>query len=295
MSAVEHFIRYLHTERRFSPHTLKAYRTDLDQFVGFFMAGSGGGDILAADAKMIRSWVMSLLDQGQNPTTINRKTTSLRRFYRFALQQGWIANDPTHMLQGLRADKRLPSFVEMQPIRELLNQMQERGDFQAVRDWLVLELLYGTGMRLSELIALKLNDIDYDNRLVRVIGKGSKERLIPIPAPLIGIIQKYEELKSDSLSDHYRDFLLLTDTGKPLYPKFVYRLVNKWLGPVNGGKKSSPHVLRHTYATHMLNAGADLNAIKELLGHANLSATQIYTHTSFEKLKHVYHKAHPRA
>lgn len=295
MEVVDQFIRYLHTEKRFSPHTTKAYRADLEQFLGYFGIAGSADDIAAITNRQIRSWVMVLVDSKIAPASINRKITSLRRFFRYCQQTGLMHNNPADLVSGLKSRKSLPVFVEKKPMGELISGVNSAEDFPGVRNALIIELLYGTGIRLSELTGLRHRDVMLEKGQVRVMGKRSKERIIPAPGAVLELIGRYVDLKHELHDCSGEAPLLVTDKGRPLYPVFVYRLVRRLLEFAGNTGKNSPHVLRHTYATHLLNEGADLNAIKELLGHANLSATQVYTHTQFEKLKIIYQKAHPRA
>ena len=295
MDAVDLFLRFLHTEKRYSPNTLQAYKTDLLQF-GNFIRDSGSGDsIMLCTNRQIRSWVISMLDQGTAARSVNRKTTTLRRFYRFCQQEGLVVNNPADFLPSVKAPKPLPVFMEESQMESIFDREPLPQEFPEVRDLLILELLYGTGMRLSELTGLKGRDIDSGRNQIKVLGKRLKERIIPVTSNLIGLVNYYISVRDRLFNSTDGETLILTDKGRPVYAKLVYRVVNQALGTVTSAGRRSPHVLRHTYATHLLNRGAELNAIKELLGHASLSATQVYTHTGFEKLKQVYQKAHPRA
>ncbi len=295
MDAVDLFLRFLRTEKRYSPNTLLSYKTDLLQFISFIDHEGGGNSILPITTRDIRSWVISLLDGGLTARSVNRKTTTLRRFYRFCHQEGLIDKNPADFLPSLKVPKPLPVFMSENQMETVFENQAGAFDFPKVRDLVILEILYGTGMRLSELTGLKDPDMD-DSRLhIKVTGKRQKERLIPVTRELTILINIYKEIRNLTFNIKGGETLLLTDKGHPVYAKLVYRVVNEALGNVTSAGKRSPHVLRHTYATHLLNRGAELNAIKELLGHASLSATQVYTHIGFEKLKQVYQKAHPRA
>ncbi len=295
MDAVDLFLRFLHTEKRYSPYTLLAYKTDLLQFTRFIGESESGESILSCDTRQIRSWIISMLDDGLAAKSVNRKTTTLRRFYRFCQQEGLVKKNPADFLPSVKAPKPLPVFLEESQMGTVLERATLPEEFPQVRDLLILELLYGTGMRLGELTGLKDTDIDFGRNQIKVFGKRQKERIIPVTTDLIGFIQYYITIRNGIFSSMEGKTLILTDRGLPVYEKLVYRVVHQALGTVTSAGRRSPHVLRHTYATHLLNRGAELNAIKELLGHASLSATQIYTHTGFEKLKKVYQKAHPRA
>jgi integrase/recombinase XerC len=295
MDAVDLFLRFLQTEKRYSQYTLLAYKTDLIQFSRFVQDNGASDSIISCTTRQIRSWVISLLDDGMAAKSVNRKTTTLRRFYRFCQQEGLVGQNPAEFLPSLKAPKPLPVFMEESQMETLLGSKDLPEGFPEIRNFLVIELLYGTGMRLSELTGLKDFDIDYSRFQIKVTGKRQKERIIPVTPELTEIIGYYITLRNRTFNVMEGGTLILTDKGQPVYAKLVYRIVNEALGTVTSSGRRSPHVLRHTYATHLLNRGAELNAIKELLGHASLSATQVYTHTGFEKLKRVYQKAHPRA
>ena len=227
--------------------------------------------------------------------TVHRKITTLRRFYRFCKQNGICSENPVDTLVMPRLKKRLPVFVDEESMQKLFDEVEFRDGFSGIRDRLIFELFYGTGMRLGELVGLRDPDIDFEGGYIKVKGKGEKERIIPFSDRLGELLSDYIDERNRSYPGYDMEYLLITDSGNKLYPKFVYRVVNFYLSYVTTVSKKSPHILRHSFATHLLNRGADLNAIKELLGHANLSATQVYTHTSFDKLKRVFQKAHPRA
>jgi integrase/recombinase XerC len=244
--------------------------------------------------KTIRSWVVSLMDAEYSPRTVHRKLTSLRTYCKYLIRQGELDANPLDRVLKPKLNKRMPSFVDEENMESLLDEYDFGGDFAGFRNRLIIDVLYQTGMRRSELIGLETGSVDLDGKSLKVKGKRGKERIIPLNAELVRIIEQYLVLRLPMvITDH--DFLFVTDKGNPAYDKLVYRIVNKYLSLVTTLDKKSPHVLRHTFATHMLNRGADLNAIKELLGHANLSATQVYTHNTFKKLKTIYNQAHPRA
>lgn len=281
---VDFFLSYLQNERRLSPHTVSGYKTDLLQLSDFLP----GKPLESIHPDELRAWIVSLSESGLENTSINRKIASLRAFYKFLVRRKKIGKDPTDLLKSLKTPKRLPVFLEEKSTSNLFEVIEYEPGFVGVRDKLILELLYGTGIRLSELIGIKEADVEHNR--VKVLGKRAKYRIIPLHENLVKLINQYRELK-EGTSDH----LLVTDKMEPLYPVFVQRKVKHYIRQVSTLQKKSPHVLRHTFATHLLNHGADLNAIKELLGHANLSATQIYTHNSISKLKEVFKKAHPKA
>lgn len=299
------FIDYLGYEKRFSPHTLTAYRNDLEQLRDYLQK-EYSTELPAATHLVIRSWIAQLMEQGISPRSVNRKITTLKTFYRFLLRENLVRVNPMLKVQGPKTSKRLPVFVEQGPMDELLNvrvfntgNLEGEELYDAQLAHLVLELFYGTGIRRSELINLKQSDFNPGKATIKVLGKRNKERIIPVGDVLKSLITNYinnkERLQVPSSPDGVDYLLQRVKTGKKLGEKLVYTLVKKYLAQVTTIDKKSPHVLRHTFATHMLNNGADLNAIKELLGHANLSATQVYTHNTVEKLKNIYHKSHPRA
>ena len=293
---IKSFIQYLTFEKRYSANTITAYSNDLQQFQDFLTTTYEGTDINSPSHIYIRSWIASLMNDGKmTGRSINRKISSLKTFYKFLKKQGHISKNPMQKIVSPKISKKLPVFVEEQNIRKLFSSIEFSDDFEGARDRLILAILYSTGMRLSELINLRVRDIQLYDLTVKVLGKGNKERIIPIDAGLADEMKNYQKFRNDLFPGNPEDYFLLTDKGKKLYAKFVYNLVNRYLGIITTVDKKSPHTLRHTFATHLLNNGAELNAIKELLGHANLSATQVYTHNTIEKLKDIYKQAHPKA
>lgn len=286
---IETFLKYLEYEKRYSKHTIVSYHTDLNQFQQFLSKNFPELTLSAVDYRVLRSWIVSLVDDKIENTSVNRKIAALRSFYKFLLKREYIKEDPTWKLKVLKKSKKLPQFVNEDDMVRLLDQVEFEEDFVSLRNKLILEIFYGTGIRLAELLNLKEQDINFHNQTIKVLGKRNKERIIPFSNSLDGSIKKYQGVKTTS-----SDYLLTTDSGEQLYPMLVYRIVKKYLALVNVDKRS-PHVLRHTYATHLLNKGAELNAVKDLLGHTSLAATQVYTHNSIEKLKSVFKKAHPKA
>ena len=289
---IEPFLEFLQFEKRSSEHTVISYRTDLDQFRKYLLFQYELDKPETATSVMLRSWIVSLMEEGLNPSSVNRKMASLRSYYGFLRRRKHILKDPSTILSSMKARRKLPAFVEEKAMESLFDSEGFTDDFTGCRDRIILELLYGTGMRLSELIDLEINNLELEARVIRVTGKRGKERLIPISALLVDFLKQYLTLRSP---EEPTKALILTDSGKAAYPVFIQRTVSKYLSEVTTLSQKSPHVLRHTYATHLLNRGADLNAIKELLGHANLAATQIYTHNSIEKLKKTHQQAHPKA
>ena len=298
------FIDYIQYEKRYSPHTVSAYRNDLDQFFSFLKIQYDITDIRDVTHPMIRSWLVLLMEEKISPRSVNRKLTTLKSFYKFLLREGRVSVNPMRKIISPKTSKKLPSFVEREKMEMLFETVNFGEGFPAFRDRLILEILYATGMRLSELISLKETDIDFHQSTLKVLGKRNKERLIPFSNKFADLLKTYLPGKKSFLesAEFPKPFcnpdelwLLVTDSGKKTYPRFIYRAVTKYLSQVTTLQKISPHVLRHTFATHLLNNGAELNAVKELLGHANLSATQVYTHNTIEKLKTIYKQAHPKA
>ena len=285
----EDFENYLVSEKRFSEHTVTAYKIDLDQFLSFTEI-KNRRDLLEVSPMLIRGWIVSLYDNKIAKKSINRKLSTLRTFFKWLQKNGEIEINPISKVQGVKAEKRLPSFAKVIEMEndKLLNYFSD--DFDGIRNKLIVEIFYQTGIRLSELIELKDKDIDSES--IKVLGKRNKERKIPISSDLYKIILEYKQLKTSLFNQSIHFFIL--KNGNKLYSKLVYRIINNYLGFVTNLDKCSPHVLRHTFATHMLNNGAGLETLKELLGHANLSATQIYTHNSFTQLTNIYSQAHPR-
>lgn len=291
---VAFFLQYLRHQKRRSPHTVLAYESDLEQF-SLFLKQEYEKEAFEAQKSDIRNWIVALTESGLGPSSINRKLSTLRTFFDFLLAENKISNHPLQAIRSLKKPKRLPIFIRENNMDQLLENLENSSDFSGLRDELILNLLYGTGIRLSELLSLTWDSIDLKTGQMKVTGKRNKERIIPVPQNLIQLIQKYRHHIETQLPDFFCSNLILTDKGKPAYPVLVERIVKKYLSMVTTEKKKSPHVLRHTYATHLLNAGAEINSIKELLGHASLAATQVYTHNTVAKLKEVYALAHPRA
>ncbi|MCP4551930.1 MAG: tyrosine-type recombinase/integrase [Bacteroidetes bacterium] len=290
---VEKFIQYIRFEKRFSSHTIKAYKTDLDQFYDFLSTNYEILKIEDVDHHIIRSWIVVLIEASVSTRSVNRKLSSLKSYFRFLLKEGIHTKNPMQKVLPPKSSKRLPVFIDEDAMNILLDDISFGEEFNSKRDKLIIELLYFTGMRLNELINIKIEDINFINNSIKILGKRNKERIIPLNSMIVNSIKDYMELRTQEHASE--NYLFVTNSCKKLYAKLVYRVVNSYLGRVSTINKKSPHVLRHTFATHMLNNGADLNAIKEILGHTNLSATQIYTHNTIEKLKSVYNKAHPKA
>ncbi len=291
----ETFFKYLQFEKRLSANTLTAYRNDLGQFATFIDLNFEEKQADQADYGMIRSWIIALVEDRMDASSINRKIAALRAFYKFLLRREVIRKDPMAKVNVLKTSKRLPSFVKESEMAELLDNTQFTQDLEGVRDQLILELFYATGIRLSELIGLKEARLDVKNCTVKVIGKRNKERIIPFPKKLVPIIENYRTVRDRDTNKQKHGFFFVTVKGEPCYPMMVYRTVRKYLNEGTDSERKSPHVLRHTYATHLLNKGAEINAVKDLLGHSSLAATQVYTHNSMDKLKRVFDQAHPKA
>lgn len=287
------FLKYLQFEKRASPHTVTSYSIDLGQFAQF-LEENFKTTPEAADDRMVRTWLVTLVDAGNNPRSVNRKVACLRSFFKFLKQNGYINVNPTWRVRALKTQQNLPQFVKQNEVDKVLAASPDDDAFTAIRDHLIMELLYGTGIRLSELIGLRDNDVDLNAQTIRVLGKRNKERIIPFSTGLVKVIAAYRQEKKRSVGESKSDKLLVTEKGTDCYPVLMNRIVKKRLEGVNIDKRS-PHVLRHTYATHLLNNGAELNAVKDLLGHTSLAATQVYTHNSIDKLKRVFKKYHPKA
>jgi integrase/recombinase XerC len=295
MNYKESFLQYLEIEKRYSQHTVRSYLNDLDQFYLFLTSLELPEDPIPVTSGDIRSWIVSMLENNYSTVSVHRKISCLRVFYRYLRKEGIIKNDPLEKIVLPKRKKTLPVFVEEEAINNLLDNYSFGDGFAGIRNRTIIELLYTTGMRRSELIGLRDNDLDLAEGSVKVTGKRNKQRIIPLVKPFIKRIDEYIKIRNENVETANNGWFFITDKGNKLYDKYVYNIVNSYLAMVTTIEKKSPHILRHTFATHMLNRGADLNSIKELLGHANLSATQIYTHNTFEKLKKVYKQAHPRA
>ncbi|MFA9390935.1 MAG: tyrosine-type recombinase/integrase [Prolixibacteraceae bacterium] len=289
----EEFIKYLQFEKRYSNHTLVAYKTDLGQFILYMNESIGDFEFKEVTSRQIRSWIVKLMDNQIDARSVNRKISTLKSFYKYLMRQGYTDTNPAELVIKPKVGKKLPTFVQQKNLDQLLDVGFFPSDFEGVRDKLIVSLLYGTGVRLAELKNLTILNLNKGDYTIKVLGKRNKERIVPYPHSIDAPLKEYLKLRAEISSN--TNFLFITSRGNQLYDKLIYRVVNKYLTLVTTISKKSPHVLRHSFATHLLNNGADLNAVKELLGHANLSATQIYTHTTFEKLKEIYKQAHPRS
>lgn len=295
MDHKESFLQYLKTEKRYSPLTVRSYLNDLDQFDNHLKVNSlpcTPGMVTSHD---VRSWIVSLIEDGYSSVSVHRKISSLRVFYRFLRKEDLVHNDPFEKIVLPKMKKRLPLFVAEDSLDKLLDSFDFGNDFQGIRNRMIIEMLYTTGIRRAELTGLRDTDVDTRNAQIKVTGKRNKQRIIPLLKEFAASLDGYLAERSKTFPEKPSGWFFVGNKGNKLYDKYVYNIVRKYLSVVTTIEKRSPHILRHTFATHMLNHGADLNSIKEFLGHANLSATQIYTHNSFEKLRKIYKQAHPRA
>ncbi len=290
-TSVISFIEYLQFEKRYSKHTIISYQNDLDQFFQFLLSQYETADIKQITPSMVRTWLAELKGDEMTAKSINRKISTLKSFFKYQLRQGLVVTSPMTTITSPKISKRLPSFVEQKHLDTLFNHVEFADDWEGETKKIVMRLLYNTGMRLSELISLKESQIDYSYKQIKVLGKGNKERIIPVNAELLNSLKQYADSKPEGSVEN----IFVSKKGKQLQPRYVYGFVRENLALVTTVKKKSPHVLRHSFATHLMNNGAELNAVKELLGHSSLAATQIYTHNTIEKLKEVFAKAHPKA
>lgn len=287
------FLRYLRFEKRYSPHTLENYGRDLEQLCAYLEATFGIGDISHLTHFQLRSWLAGLKDQGLEARTLNRKLSSVNSLFKYLMRTGKADQNPARKLHAQKLPERLPVYLKEAETELLLGDLSFGEGFTGFTDRLICELLYQTGMRRAELLGLKEQDVEWALQQLRVLGKGNKERLIPVYPELLDSLKRYIGEK-EALPEADRQYLLVRENGQPLYANYVYRVVTRYLGLVSTLKKRSPHVLRHTFATHLLSNGANIQAIKELLGHSSLAATQIYTHNNIERLKELHRLHHPR-
>jgi integrase/recombinase XerC len=297
VSDIERFVNFLRVEKRFSKHTVTAYSTDIEQFSIYLIAQYQIKDLAECSHFIIRSWIVSLIEAEIDPRTVNRKVTTLRTFYRFLLKEGKILRSPMLKVQAPKVAKKLPEYVDEPKMEQLLSSKKESETFEDFRNNLIIDFFYRTGVRLSELIGVKIEDVNLHNLTITVLGKRNKIRQIPFTLNFKNEIKNYLILRAAFMQEKEKNnqLFFVDNSGNQMYPKFVYRVVKNAISSVSTGKKRSPHILRHSFATAMLNHGADINSIKEILGHSSLAATQVYTHNSIEKLKEVYKQAFPKA
>ncbi len=294
-SMIESFLQYLQYQKRSSHHTLLAYQTDLQQFSDFLLTTHTPCKPEESEYGQIRAWIISLVEQKLDATSVNRKIASLRSFFKFLMRHEHIQKDPMTRIRALKTKKKLPSFVKEGEMEKILeNEGEEKNSFEVLRDRLIIELFYATGIRLSELIGLQEKQIDIAQRTMKVLGKRSKERVIPFPSGLVQLMKEYIAERNRLIDRKDHGLFFVTSKGERCYPMMVYRNIKEKLSQTSAERRS-PHVLRHSYATHLLDRGAEISAVKELLGHSSLAATQVYTHNSMEKLKKVFDQAHPKA
>ncbi|MDM9632394.1 tyrosine-type recombinase/integrase [Robiginitalea aurantiaca] len=289
------FSKYLALERQYSAHTVKAYMRDLLNFEAFCADEHKGSSLNEMPYVVIRSWIISCLEEGCSNRTVNRKVSALKAYYKFLLRKGYISSNPLAGHRPLKTDRKIEVPFSQQEMRQLLTSWSDEDtDFESLRDRLVVELFYSTGIRRAELIGIELTDLDIESKTLRVKGKRNKDRIIPIVENVMPRIVSYLQAREQAFPDLNTPYLFLSGSGNKIYETLVYRIINKYLSRVSEKVKKSPHILRHTFATHMLNQGADMNSVKELLGHASLASTQVYTHNSIAELKKVHLRSHPR-
>jgi len=289
------FLHYLTFEKRYSQHTIVSYRNDLEQFFTYISSQYQANSLNDIATTYVRSWLAELKGDKITAKSINRKASSLKSFFKYHLKTGSITATPMWSVSTPKISKRLPEFVKEQDMENMFRYLSFPDTWQGKTDRLLLQLFYQTGMRLSELVNLKESQADFSKKVIKVLGKGNKERIVPVAAALVNELKAYQQQKKKELDNADTVFLFVLGNGKKLYAKYVYLAVKKYLSAITTLNKKSPHILRHTFATHLTNNGADLNAVKELLGHSSLAATQVYTHNNIEKLKEAHKKAHPRA
>jgi integrase/recombinase XerC len=299
--SVKSFLDHLKFEKRYSAHTLLSYENDLGSFFSFLHSSFGDVTLAGVDHNHIRSWLASLKEKGMASRSLNRKISALRSFFKYGMKLGELDHSPMVKVTGPKISRTLPHFVREEEASLLLAAAASASeDWRSLNAQMIITLFYSTGMRLSELIQLKETQVDYSRKQIKVLGKGNKERLIPVSEEILRSIKDYVKQKQEwkarleKCPDDIGHYLLVTDKGARLYPKYAYRVVHEWLGKATTLSKKSPHVLRHTFATHLMNNGANLNAVKELLGHSSLASTQVYTHTTIEKLRNIHRKSHPK-
>lgn len=293
-SALQAFFNYLRFEKRYSQHTLVAYQNDLEQFFSYLQSQYGVTGLEQIAGSAIRSWLAELKGNQMTAKSINRKVSSLKSFFKYHLKTGTVETSPMWSVSTPKIGRRLPSFVKEEDMDNLFRYMVFPDSWKGRTDRLLLMLFYQTGMRLSEQVNLKESQLDFSKKVIKVLGKGNKERVVPVAASLAAELQWYQQAKRKEIAHADTTYLFVLENGKRLYSKYVYLAVRKYLSEITTLNKKSPHILRHSFATHLTNNGADLNAVKELLGHSSLAATQVYTHNNIERLKEAHKKAHPR-
>jgi integrase/recombinase XerC len=292
---LQSFLNYLRFEKRYSQNTIISYQNDLEQFFSYIRSQYQVAKLAEIETTFVRSWLAELKGNKITAKSINRKASSLKSFFRYHIRTGTLAATPMWSVTTPKISKRLPEFVKEADMNNLFQHLQFPGDWKGKTDRLLLLLFYHTGMRLSEQVNLKENQIDYSKKAIKVLGKGNKERVIPVGDEVINEMKAYRQAKKKEIENADETYFFVLDNGKRLYAKYVYLIVKKYLSEITTLNKKSPHILRHTFATHLTNNGADLNAVKELLGHSSLASTQVYTHNNIEKLKEAHKKAHPTA
>ena len=292
--ALSAFLEYLKQERNYSNHTITAYKKDLSNFSAYVQSTYEVSELETVTYPLIRGWIVSLSNVGLTNRTINRKISSLKSFYKFLVHINQIKVSPLQLHRALKIEKKIQTPFSSIEIKDTLNLLREASDFESVRDLAILELLYGTGMRRQELITLNIGSINFEEGTIKILGKRNKERIVPLLSGIKETITKYLDLRSQLTVNHFAAPLFVTKKGDKIYETLVYRIINRYFSETSNKLKKSPHIIRHSFATHLLNQGADLNAVKELLGHSSLASTQVYTHNSIASLKDVYQKAHPR-
>ena len=292
---IQSFLNYLAFQKRYSQHTIVSYRTDLTAFFDFLFMEYQTDRVSEISAPMARSWLASLKGKKESARTINRKISSLRSFFKYQLKKEEIAINPFAAISSLKTSRRLPVFIEENDVKKLFEEVEFADTWEGKLQFLIFALLYQTGIRRSELISLQEKHIHKSSSVIKILGKGNKERILPVSNQLLSHIENYISEKRKLFSEASNIFLLVNTKGKPLYAKYVHNVVRKKLADVTTIERKSPHVMRHSFATHLINNGAPINAIKDLLGHSSLAATQIYTHNSIEKLKEVHKQAHPKS
>jgi integrase/recombinase XerC len=293
-SEISAFTDHLKFEKRYSVHTVRSYHDDLIQFSEYLFYAFNTMEVDDISPSIVRSWLATLKNEGLTSRSITRKISTLKSFFKFIIRSGRLKKNPLAGIVSPKISKRLPAFVEEKDMDTLFRHVEFDDNWNGYTGRLAIEMLYVLGLRLSELVNCKESQVDFSNGHIKILGKGNKERIIPLNVGLLEEIKKYIKKKRAEFEKYDSNYLLVNEKGKKLYPKFIYRLTTKYLPEVTTVKKKSPHILRHSFATHLMNHGAELNAVKELLGHSSLAATQVYTHNTIEKLKNVHKKAHPR-